>query len=346
MKMKNHLFLLIVILLVLLTSSTSSLAVSEEEKKEENNASVVFSIPANTFCDRSQPVVMSLNISNLSNKSAKIKLDLSRNDGTAFTGEGSSYNGITSTLVPGSSIEVDALKTITYHVTFGGQQDNCDDRPFFGRITGETDGISFVASGFVSSSLGSIPIIINNGSPWDVSIKEPIEPEPNPEPEETIPIDSCSITNKESLIHAMTTNISEYGTASSSSYDNSKWDSQPYKAFDNTCSPFATAYGQTTGWLEYSFKEAKTVTKYSIHMKQNDANHGYGQSPNSWVFEAFNGTDWVALDTQSNITKWSESTPNEYMIVEPGSYERYRIRFTKNNGGALITISELGMIGY
>ncbi|MNW29850.1 hypothetical protein D3C74_67150 [compost metagenome] len=142
----------------------------------------------------------------------------------------------------------------------------------------------------------------------------------------------------------MTSASDVYGKASSSSYD-AAWDAQAWKAFDNSCSPFSTANLQKTGWLEYEFNTAKTVNKYSILMKVNDA-HAYAQSPNSWVFEAYDGIKWVTLDTRTNVTKWEQLVYNEYPFTNTTAYHKYRIRFTENNRRNLICIAELGMMGY
>ncbi|MEW4368929.1 hypothetical protein [Paenibacillus kandeliae] len=310
---------------------------------------MVFSIPANTFCDQSHLVELSLNVTNLGMNEQKVKLDFLKADGTAFQTAGTTYNGMTSELVPGSSVAVAAGHASTYHFTFGGQTNNCGDRPFTGIFT--TSGSSnaeLIASGFVNSSLYSVPIIVNGGMEWlsapQSSTTEPTTPTPTPTPINQ-PIDQCSIKPVNSLIHAMTTNQDVYGKASSSSYD-TFWDTQAYRAFDNSCSPFSTKNGEVKGWLSYEFNDAKTVTSYSMQMKQNDSQYGFAQSPNSWIFEAYDGKAWVTLDSQTGIKSWTIDKANVYNISNTVSYKQYRIRFLENNGGNLVCISELGMMGY
>ncbi|WP_411349522.1 discoidin domain-containing protein [Paenibacillus sp. WLX2291] len=312
---------------------------------------MVFSIPANTFCDQSHLVELSLNVTNLSNADQKVKLDFLKADGTSFVTAGTTYNGMTSELIPGSGVAVAAGHASTYHFTFGGQTSNCGDRPFTGILT--TSGSSnaeLIASGFVNSSLYSVPIIINGGMEWlsapQTDSTEPTTPTPVPAPTPiNQPVDQCSVTPVNSLIHAMTANQDVYGKASSSSYDTS-WDAQAYHAFDNKCYPFSTKNGEIQGWLSYEFTDAKTVTSYSMQMKQNDSQYGLAQAPKSWVFEAYDGKAWVTLDSQTGIKTWTTDKANVYTIPNTTAYKQYRIRFLENNGGNLICISEMGMMGY
>ncbi len=339
--------LMFVMVIVLLSGSVLPLHAKAAETTALQN--MVFSIPANTFCDQSHMVELSLNITNLSKSEQGIKLEFLKADGTAFTMAGTSYNGIKSDLVPGSSVKVAPGHTGTYHFTFGGQTSNCDDRPFVG--TWSTTGMGeagLVASGFVSSSLYSIPIIINGGMVWNAVAASdnstPTTPAPAPAPINQ-PVDGCSVTQTNSLIHAMSANQDVYGTATSSSIDTA-WNTQPFRAFDNSCSPFSTQNGEIKGWLAYEFKDAKTVTSYSLQMKQNDSQHAFAQSPKAWVFEAYDGKGWVTLDTRSGVTNWTVSKANVYTVDNKQAYNKYRIRFLENNGGNLVCISEMGMMGY
>ncbi|WP_322903424.1 discoidin domain-containing protein [Paenibacillus campi] len=339
--------LLFVMVIVLLVGSV----MPSQAKAATNDAvqNMIFAIPANTFCDQSHLVELSLNITNLSNTEQTIKLELLKADGSAVTNAGTAYNGIKSDLMPGFNVKVAARHTGTYHFTFGGQSSNCDDRPFAGVWTtaGAVEA-QLIASGFVSSSLYSVPVIVNGGMVWNMAAQSDTETSPTPAPTPVPinqPVDSCSVTPTDSLIHAMSANQDVYGIASSSSYDTA-WNTQPFRAFDNRCAPFSTQNGDIKGWLAYEFKQAKTVTSYSLQMKQGDSQYGFAQSPKAWVFEAYDGKAWKTLDTRSGITNWTTSKANVYTIDNITAYNKYRIRFLENNGGNLVCISEMGMMGY
>ncbi|MEC0207551.1 discoidin domain-containing protein [Paenibacillus ehimensis] len=336
--MKKYLTFL---LLVLFICQTAPAALAEDKPAERNNE-MAFSIPANTFCDQSQKVELSLNLTNMGNTNATVKLDLIKGDGTQYVAPGTTYNGINSTITPGTSISISPLLSAYYHQTFGGINEKCTDRPYAGKIT-VTSGekATIVASGFISGSLGNSTIIINGGQPWNVSGVTPTTPTGPINP----PVDSCSIEENNGLVHAMTSNEDVYGIASASSYETG-YNSKPFHAFDNSCVPWSTAGGQTTGWLQYEFKSAKTVTEYTIKMKQNDPSWAFLQSPKSWVFEAYDGQKWVTLDTQTNVTNWTPAVTNKYQINNTVAYNKYRLNFSGNNGGNVICISEVGLLGY
>lgn len=278
----------------------------------------------------------------MGSSSVNVTLELYKMDGTKFVTPGTSYNGVRSTLIPDAAVTVAAYSTSFYHQSFGGLALDCNDRPFAGTITVSADSeVIMVASGFVSGTLGNTPIIINGGEPWKVGPSS----DPADDPINDPVVDECSIVASDDLIPAMSSNTSEYGIASASSNDLTH-NVQPFRAFDNACNNWSTAFGQTTGWLAYEFFSPKTVTKYTIRMKQGDPSHAFAQSPNSWIFEAWDGTNWIELDSQSNVTDWNLLTTKEFLISNTIAYSKYRIRFTANNGGSVVCISELGMMGY
>ncbi|NQX57517.1 Ig-like domain-containing protein [Paenibacillus qinlingensis] len=130
-----------------------------------------FSIPMNTFCSGSNQVDLSLNITNLNPDASNLTLNLYKKGGSQFNSVGSAYDGIDSTITPGSAFNLNANDTAEYHFSFGGQSGLCTDRPFSGKLIANNGAdISIVASGFVRSSSGVAPIIINAGKQWDVEL--------------------------------------------------------------------------------------------------------------------------------------------------------------------------------
>ncbi|WEK56245.1 MAG: hypothetical protein P0Y55_09430 [Candidatus Cohnella colombiensis] len=351
---KNKVILISVLILILLAGSLSSFAFASNQTNIQSEDKA-FTIPMNSYCDISHPTDLSINISNLSGDKANVILKLFKKDGSELTTAGSSYNGIESTIAPGTPIDIDSNGSETYHITFGGNSNSCSERPYYGSISSATDS-KLIAGGWVDGSIGNVTLLINNGEPWD-SGSSGIEPNPTPEPtpEPTpgptpinTPIDACSVTDVDSLIHTMTSNTSSHGIASSSSYM-TQHNAQAFYAFDNTCGNFSTALNVKTGWLQYEFFEAKTVNKYSILMKQNDPNYTYGQAPKSWQFQAYDEQtqSWVTLDTQTTKqTDWSPTSPSSYSFNNTVAYRKYRLNFTANHGGNSICVSEVGMMGY
>lgn len=112
-------------------------------------------------------------------------------------------------------------------------------------------------------------------------------------------------------------------TASSKAADaNDGW-----KAFDSTdSSAWATATGTTTGWIEVDFGAPVVVNKYSIK------NANIARLPKNWTFQGWNGTQWIILDTQSNINNWNTDGKLEFAFNNNEAFLKYKIDVTANNG--------------
>lgn len=119
----------------------------------------------------------------------------------------------------------------------------------------------------------------------------------------------------------------------------------PYLAFDGRYSvdhQNATILSGTSGWISYDFKSNKKVSAYRI-VGRRDGNYNY--CPKNWTFEGWNGSTWDVLDTQTNITAWSDLLPKTFLISSPKPYSKYRINISANNGGVNTQITELEMLG-
>ncbi|MCU6795149.1 discoidin domain-containing protein [Paenibacillus sp. WQ 127069] len=142
------------------TPSTPPIEVSQNYKE--------FSIPMNSFCSVSQSVDLSLNITNLKNSVADLKLFLYKKNGASLSTAGSSYDGIESTIVPATSFQLAGNETSLYHITFGGSNNNCADRVYSGKIEVDSESSSLIASGWVDGTKGNATVIINGGQSWKV----------------------------------------------------------------------------------------------------------------------------------------------------------------------------------
>ncbi|KEK12133.1 Ig-like domain-containing protein [Lysinibacillus fusiformis] len=152
----------------------------------------------------------------------------------------------------------------------------------------------------------------------------------------------------ENLIPKMTSNESEFGKASSSNYYGS---TPSWKAFDGVLSYQnggeyrAWGTSQKSGWLAYEFTEPKVISKYVIHNKGNWPE----QFPNSWTFEAWDGSNWVVLDSHSNVTKsdWVEKPEQSFTFENTNKYNKYRVNVTltnSTNNQVNLAICELQMM--
>jgi len=137
----------------------------------------------------------------------------------------------------------------------------------------------------------------------------------------------------ENLIPIMTSNESEFGKASSSN----SWgkDTASWKAFDgvfnytngSTYSAWGTS--EKSGWLAYEFKSPKAISKYVMH------NNGNWPElfPNTWTFEAWDGSNWIVLDSRSNVTvnDWKKKPEQSFTFENTNYYNKYRVNVTLTN---------------
>ncbi|MGF9909249.1 discoidin domain-containing protein [Brevibacillus porteri] len=138
------------------------------------------------------------------------------------------------------------------------------------------------------------------------------------------------------LIPAMTSNDGPSGLASAST----EWSGnhKAYRAFDDKDDTYGwgTAGGTIKGWLQYEFPEPKKISKYTV--KSRDAYKG--ESPKDWTFEAFDGQEWIVLDTQTNQTGWAQNFKRDFTFNNENFYTQYRINITSNNGFSSFTVIE------
>lgn len=134
-----------------------------------NERIVRFAIPGNQYCDSQHSTEVSISITNLSDVSQTITLDLFKIDGTTLTNYGTSNNGIGSELDLSEPFAISAKATTTLHVPFDGV--NCPKRVYHGKITVNGNNGLILASGYVSGRAGQnfrsgATINIMNGQPF------------------------------------------------------------------------------------------------------------------------------------------------------------------------------------
>lgn len=121
-------------------------------------------------------------------------------------------------------------------------------------------------------------------------------------------------------------------------------------------------YNTTTGlhpgigeWLDITLPSAITLSSYSIQLRTNSINSVariIGQAPISFAVQAWNGTTWLPLSTQTDISAWTTSAQVRTFTPTTNSapYNRFRILITKVQNGAdglgYTQIGEWRLFGY
>lgn len=146
----------------------------------------------------------------------------------------------------------------------------------------------------------------------------------------------------DNLIPAMTSATTPSGVATSSGDYSSTY--AKWKAFDHLNGATNSWMGPTgtTGYIGYQFPAAHVVTRYAVTSR----NVAWSGAPKTWTFEGSNnGSTWVTLDAQTDITSWA-ATPNVRKVfdfVNTTAYAYYRLDITASNG-SYVGIGELEMM--
>lgn len=139
--MTHKKFFMMTLLLFLLVAAIP-VAVSAEASSEK-----YFTIPMNSPCSQSQIMDLSINVSNLNSEVASFTLHLYKKDGNEITTQGTAYDGVESTIVPGSTATLAGKNTAMYHLSFGGPLSNCSERVYYGKIVSQTSNAVLLAGG-------------------------------------------------------------------------------------------------------------------------------------------------------------------------------------------------------
>ncbi|MEQ6353729.1 Ig-like domain-containing protein [Lysinibacillus sp. M3] len=152
----------------------------------------------------------------------------------------------------------------------------------------------------------------------------------------------------ENLIPKMSSDESEFGKASSSS---NHVETPSWKAFDGIeyynsgNANYAWGTPEKTGWLAYEFSSPKAISKYVMN------NQGSWPElfPNTWTFEAWDGSNWIVLDSHSDVTvdDWRKNPKQSFTFENSSYYNKYRVNITLTNStyhAVNTAISELQMM--
>ncbi|MGG1555018.1 fibronectin type III domain-containing protein [Paenibacillus ferrarius] len=146
--------------LLILSLMPTAIASAEDTT---NSSELSFQIPMNTYCSQFNPIDFSFELVNSESQSANITLHFFKKDGTESTLVGSSYDGIESTLTPGTAILLAGNAASVFHINYGAQQ-SCSERVYSGKVVVNSGSASLFARGWVDSKRGSEKILINNNN--------------------------------------------------------------------------------------------------------------------------------------------------------------------------------------
>ena len=90
--------------------------------------------------------------------------------------------------------------------------------------------------------------------------------------------------------------------------------------------------------ISFTLSAPEIITKYDLTAR---GSYASTQAPQSWTFEAYDGSNWIILDSKNGINNWSNGETKEFTINNNQSYSQYRIIITANGGGSYTQLSEI-----
>lgn len=152
----------------------------------------------------------------------------------------------------------------------------------------------------------------------------------------------------ESLVPILTSNTGTGVTVSASSIFSGAYDA--FRAFDGTLpsgvgNTWATASGNTSGYLQVDFAEAKAANKYSVaNRNENDYN---ASAPKEWTLKGSND-NWATsttLDSRQNVTNWTNAETKEFSFSNSIAFKSYRLEIASIAGNSpFVCIGEFKLL--
>lgn len=116
---------------------------------------------------------------------------------------------------------------------------------------------------------------------------------------------------------------------------------EPWKAFDASgTSTYWSAIGELPQWISYEFPSDVIVNKYVLSIPTNAQSY----SPKDFTFEAWNGSDWVVLDSRSGVT-WASAETKTFDFENETAYTKYRLVISAIQSSSILNIYNLEIYG-
>lgn len=109
---------------------------------------------------------------------------------------------------------------------------------------------------------------------------------------------------------------------------------EPWRVFDSSgTTTYWSASGELPQWISYEFPSDVIVNKYVLSIPANAQNF----SPKDFVLEAWDGSQWVTLDTQSNVV-WTSGQTKTFTFSNETVYRKYRLVISSVQSGSVLNI--------
>lgn len=129
-----------------------------------------------------------------------------------------------------------------------------------------------------------------------------------------------------SAVPLMTNNTTPSGTAADSAAS-----ANAYKVFDRDPTSVLTI-NAVVGNVSYDYAGAATKIVDAYWLQATQTVGDLNETPTSWTFEGYDGTNWVVLDTRTEETGWGQGERRYYEFVNTTGFQSYRLKWIGVDG--------------
>ncbi|QSQ17678.1 hypothetical protein [Myxococcus landrumensis] len=157
-----------------------------------------------------------------------------------------------------------------------------------------------------------------------------------------------SVTCATSQVPVMTSSTSPGGIVTRSGAFNSSYEAWlAFDAVDSPSSMWISTVGQLPAWIGYEWTDGpRQITRYAIRYANGTLT---SRAPKAWTLQAWNGSQWVVVDTRTNEVNWGGAERRVYALATPATFSRFRLNVTEDNdpraGIEVISMGRLELLG-
>ncbi|MBU8897025.1 hypothetical protein KRR26_15510 [Corallococcus sp. M34] len=135
----------------------------------------------------------------------------------------------------------------------------------------------------------------------------------------------------------------------SSGIYNSTYDAwMAFDGVDSTSSMWLSGLRQSPAWIGYEWTDGpRRIIRYAIRFVNGSTLTT--RAPKDWTLQAWNGSQWVVVDTRTNEANWAGSERREYTLPANATYSKFRLNVTDDNdartGIEVVSIGRLELLG-
>ncbi|WP_342375152.1 hypothetical protein NVS55_28135 [Myxococcus stipitatus] len=116
---------------------------------------------------------------------------------------------------------------------------------------------------------------------------------------------------------------------------------------DSASSMWISGLKQTPAWLGYEWTDGpRQIIRYAIRFSNGSLT---SRAPKDWTLQAWNGSQWVVVDTRTNEVNWGGTERRVYSLAAPATSSKFRLQVTDDNdtrtGVEVVSMGRFELLG-